>query len=622
MRLCAAAALLAAAGFSVQSAWAAELGTLSVSSRLNEPLAAKLTINQVTEASQPLMLRLASDAVYAKVGRQPLPADLGVKLTLASRNPWVVNVTSAKPVTKEDMPLIVEMSEAGKLSAKFYRVKLEPAKTVAQPAVQKTATTSKTPLKLSSAQAAAPAKKTASTLPASEKPAAAAKASPAKTPAVKPETATKTASDGLYGQGDLFRPVTVQSGMTMWSIARMYQPRYEGARAEEVLVAFVRANPKAFEGGRVSGVKKGARLVPPSEKAVKAVGADEAWCLVHVTPNADARKAPSAAAMAKAHVRMDKLGLSYEKTTPVAKSAPRPAVKSAAAVKPAVGSEKIDDLVKSAVSTESVNPVKPVVEPAAAAKEPAPALVTTDAPAATPESPAPAAPVAKAEAKPEATVTTTTTNIRNEDLPKAAEKGGHGWLWGLLLAVIAAAGAGAFAWRRKKEKINFEAAARTVSFRRPEPTTSEQMKGMDTLFANRMAADAAAAKGFGVKPPVTAAQPEPMTFAATPAYGEAPAVAKVAPAYTPAPTPSEQPLGDLEAEAPKPFTIRSTAEGMQFEVEQPGEASAAQKLEAARAKMNAGRPDEAAPLLKEVMLTGTAEQKAVAERLLDTVKRV
>ena len=156
MRLCAAAALLTAAGLSIGAASAAELGTLSVSSRLNEPLAAKLTVNDVNEASQPLVLRLASDAVYAKVGRQPVPADLGVKLTLASRNPWVVSITSEKPVTVEDMPIIVEMSEAGKLSAKFYRVKLEKA-----PAAG--ATAPKTALvKLPSAQSAA---KTAAALP-------------------------------------------------------------------------------------------------------------------------------------------------------------------------------------------------------------------------------------------------------------------------------------------------------------------------------------------------------------------------------------------------------------------------------------------------------------------------
>lgn len=627
MRLCAAAALLAAAGFSVQSAWAAELGTLSVSSRLNEPLEAKLTINQVTDASQPLVLRLASDAVYAKVGRQPLSADLGVKLTLASRNPWVVTVTSAKPITEEDMPLIIEMSEAGKLSAKFYRVKLEPAKTVAKPAAQKTAaaTTAKTALKLPSAQTAAPA------LPSAEKTVATAKSAVKKTPATpvkaaeKPVAATKAApkaaaqatSDDLYGLGDLSRPVTVKSGMTMWSIAKMYQPRYEGARTEEVLVALVRANPKAFEGGRVTGVKKGARLVPPSEKAVKSVGADTAWCLVHVTPNADARKAPSAAAMAKAHARMDKLGLTYEKT-PAAKSVAKPAT----AVKSLADSDKIDKLVKSVAPTEPA--AKPVVEPVAPAIEPPSAPVPTpaSAPVAAPEPQAPAAPVEKAEEKPAMTVTTT-TNIRDEDIPKTAEKSGSGWLWGLLLAVVAAAGAGFFVWRRRKESARVEE-ARTVSFLRPEPTTPEQMKGMDTLFANRVAADAAAEKGFGVKNGATAvpqptarvqAQPDPMSQAAV----QAP---KVAAPYTPAPTPSMQPLGEPEAEEPKPFTIRSTAEGMQFELEQPDQTLAVQKLEAARAKIGAGLPDEAAPLLQDVILTGSAEQKAAAERLLDTVKRV
>ena len=627
MRLCAAAALLAAAGFSVQSAWAAELGTLSVSSRLNEPLEAKLTINQVTDASQPLVLRLASDAVYAKVGRQPLSADLGVKLTLASRNPWVVTVTSAKPITEEDMPLIIEMSEAGKLSAKFYRVKLEPAKTVAKPAAQKTAaaTTAKTALKLPSAQTAAPA------LPSAEKTVATAKSAVKKTPATpvkaaeKPVAATKAApkaaaqatSDDLYGLGDLSRPVTVKSGMTMWSIAKMYQPRYEGARTEEVLVALVRANPKAFEGSRVTGVKKGARLVPPSEKAVKSVGADTAWCLVHVTPNADARKAPSAAAMAKAHARMDKLGLTYEKT-PAAKSVAKPA----AAAKSSPDSDKIDKLVKSVAPTEPA--AKPVVEPVAPAIEPpsAPVPPPASAPVAAPEPQAPAAPVEKAEEKPAMTVTTT-TNIRDEDIPKTAEKSGSGWLWGLLLAVVAAAGAGFFVWRRRKESARVEE-ARTVSFLRPEPTTPEQMKGMDTLFANRVAADAAAEKGFGVKNGATAvpqptarvqAQPDPMSQAAV----QAP---KVAAPYTPAPTPSMQPLGEPEAEEPKPFTIRSTAEGMQFELEQPDQTLAVQKLEAARAKIGAGLPDEAAPLLQDVILTGSAEQKAAAERLLDTVKRV
>lgn len=612
MRLCAAAALLTAAGLSIGAASAAELGTLSVSSRLNEPLAAKLTVNDVNEASQPLVLRLASDAVYAKVGRQPIPADLGVKLTLASRNPWVVSITSEKPVTVEDMPIIVEMSEAGKLSAKFYRVKLEKA-----PAAG--ATAPKTALvKLPSAQSAA---KTASALPSAEKTTAAKTVVKAQTVAKTPvktveakKAAAKPVTGDLYDLDDLSRPVIVKSGMTMWSIAKMYQPRYEGARTEEVLVALVRANPRSFEGGRVTGVKNGARLVPPSEKLVKSVGTDTAWCLVHVTPNADARKAPSAAAMAKAHARMDKQRIVYEKTKPAAKAVPVVKAPEPAAVpapKPAVEPAEPDNKpVTLPMPTEEVRPVvteAPLEEKPA---EPAAAPVETPAPAVTSE-------VNVKPKEADLTVTTTTTNIRTEELPKPAEEGGLGWLWALL-AVIAAGAGGFFVWRRKKEKEAFERTAQAVRFMRPEPTTAEQVNGMDKLFANRLAADAAAAKGFekpATSQPDVTAEPRVAVPTATPA---APAAAMSEPSVA-APVPT--PMALSEPEEPKAFTIRSSADGTaQFEVAAADEAM--KRLEAARAKIAAGLPDEAIPLLKEAELLGNADEKAAAQRLLDTVKRV
>lgn len=612
MRLCAAAALLTAAGLSIGAASAAELGTLSVSSRLNEPLAAKLTVNDVNEASQPLVLRLASDAVYAKVGRQPVPADLGVKLTLASRNPWVVSITSEKPVTVEDMPIIVEMSEAGKLSAKFYRVKLEKAP-AAGAAAPKTAL-----VKLPSAQSAA---KTAAALPSAEKTTAAKTVVKAKTIAETPvktveakKAAAKPVTGDLYDLDDLSRPVTVKSGMTMWSIAKMYQPRYEGARTEEVLVALVRANPRSFEGGRVTGVKNGARLVPPSEKLVKSVGTDTAWCLVHVTPNADARKAPSAAALAKAHARMDKQRIVYEKTKPAAKAVPVVKAPEPAAVpapKPAVEPAEPDNKpVTLPMPTEGVRPVvteAPLEEKPA---EPAAAPVETPAPAVTSEEN-----VKPKEA--DLTVTTTTTNIRTEELPKPAEEGGLGWLWALLVVIAAGVG-GFFVWRRKKEKEAFERTAQAVRFMRPEPTTAEQVKGMDKLFANRLAADAAAAKGFekpATSQPDVTAEPRVAVPTATPA---ASAAAMPEPSVA-APVPT--PMALSEPEAPKAFTIRSSADGTaQFEVAAADEAM--KRLEAARAKIAAGLPDEAIPLLKEAELLGNADEKAAAQRLLDTVKRV
>lgn len=124
MRLTAAAALLAAIGFSAQ---AADLGTLSVTSRLNEPLSARLTVNNVDPKVEPLVVRLAPEATYDRIGKKPLAADTGLELTLESKSPWVVRIKSEKPVTSRDFPLIVELNDGGKLSAKYYRIRLEPA---------------------------------------------------------------------------------------------------------------------------------------------------------------------------------------------------------------------------------------------------------------------------------------------------------------------------------------------------------------------------------------------------------------------------------------------------------------------------------------------------------------
>ena len=651
MRLCVAAALLATAGLSTQAVWAAELGTLSVSSRLNEPLAAKLTVNDVTEASQPLVLRLASEAVYTRVGRTPLPADLGVKLSLASRSPWIVNVTSSKSVTTNDIPLIIEMSEAGKLSAKFYRVKLEPAKTsstpttsaktsyAALPSVQKPAVkpmaalpSAQTPSKVESA-AAKIVNKTESAVP---KTTVAAK-TPSKVAATSAKA--KTSPDDLYNLSDLSKPVTVKAGMTMWSIAKMYQPRYEGATPEEVLVGLVRNNPKAFTGGKVTGVKLGSRLRPPSQDLVQSIGRDTAWCLVHVTPGADATKSPLQTNLAKAQARLDKMGVSY--------------------VKPPLDNlgnlDKVASEVKEPASVASPVP-QPSPQPEAAATAPQKPVEEPVAPPPVVEAAKEALPLQPKAQEPKLTVTTT-SNIRTEELPQTGDAGNRGWLWGVLVLLAAGAG-GWFFWRRRKN-AEFEKTARAVRFRTPEPTTDEQMKGVTDMVKNRLSADAAARRGFPARTQVsgdfkTAAPSSSSSFSlpasaqversntvacpsseASPAgvVTEAPATSAADPArafeaVTPTITnfafaaESAHATTELAPEAElKPFTLRSTAEGTTFEVAG-NEDSAAQKLEVARRKISDGLPDEAAELLREVSLTGTPEQKMSALSLLDAVKRV
>ena len=59
--------------FSAATVSAAELGTLSVTSSVNEPFKAQLQIRDVVTENQPISVRLASLATYARVGKTSAP---------------------------------------------------------------------------------------------------------------------------------------------------------------------------------------------------------------------------------------------------------------------------------------------------------------------------------------------------------------------------------------------------------------------------------------------------------------------------------------------------------------------------------------------------------------------
>lgn len=612
MRLTAAAALLAAIGFSAQ---AADLGTLSVTSRLNEPLSARLTVNNVDPKVEPLVVRLAPEATYDRIGKKPLAADTGLELTLESKSPWAVRIKSEKPVTSRDFPLIVELNDGGKLSAKYYRIRLEPAVAPAPAAAPMATAQAQTKQAAPSAgklpsTAAMPSVETKKAEPAA-KPAPAKRETVKAKPQVKPASAKTTANKPQYTLAD---PIIVKPGMTMWSIANLLVPRYEGARTEEVLVALIRRNPAAFKNGRISGLKPGARLNAPTQAQVDAVGTDVAWCLVHVTPNADMRKAPSARNLNRAHQRMKQARIAWTPKKPAAE-VQKPAVKHAEPMKPAAPEAK----------PETAAPA------AAAAAAAATAAATTEAltPAAAPEETKPAQMQATKTEPAADTQPVMTAQPAVEE--KTEEEGSSAWLWGLLIILIAAAAGGWFVWRRKKEKEEFERTERTIRFLRPEPTTPQQVRNMDELLTKRMEADAAAKRGFDAAPAATATATAAAAATVTSSETKVPETA--------APQPAGEVRPEVKAQAPeeepRPFTLTSTSSGMQI---QPPEAFSAEtlvtaedghsseamavKLAAAQQKIDAGLPDDAEKLLREVKLFGTDEQRAAAERLLDAVRRV
>lgn len=335
-----AAAVTAVAG----GAFAAELGSLMVYSAVGEPLDAELTIRDVDPKAEQLKVRLAPASTYRRVGKEVLFSVNDVSLSLLKKEPYTVKLKGQQAVDARQFPLIVELSEAGKVSAKLYEVRLQdrPAapmvKDVAQtekvaPMVDaSTKDSSVVPSANTTERSAVPSAKgtVPSAVPSAKTTAQKAPTEPAYVPPVRepaPSTtksaapkqtvqaakpAAKTSAAGPVklplnpADYDLDQPFLVRDGMTMWSIATLYRPRYPQASMDQILVAFVRTNPGAYEKGRVNGVKIGSRLKAPLADDVATVELDEAWALVRVAPNADARKAPSRKVLQRAHKRMQR----------------------------------------------------------------------------------------------------------------------------------------------------------------------------------------------------------------------------------------------------------------------------------------------------------------------------
>ena len=317
---------------------------------MGEPLEAKLEVRDVNPKVEPLLVRLAPASVYQRVGKDSKVSTRDLTLELESKSPYVVRINGRNPISAKEFPLIVELSEAGRISAKLYTVQLREgasapkadkaalersaaanqkttsstssaagtvpsAAAVPSAARTTTAAASRSAQRIDASTQAAP--RTASTAPAKPSNLSAASASTAAAEAaaqrelekVRAASAAKSqsAAPAVVASAkasssvtlplnpadyDLDAPFEVRQGMTMWSIAKLYKPRYPQATMDQLLVAFVRDNPRAYDAGRVNGVKVGAKLRAPKASTIEKIPVDDAWALVRVNPNADATKAP------------------------------------------------------------------------------------------------------------------------------------------------------------------------------------------------------------------------------------------------------------------------------------------------------------------------------------------
>lgn len=696
------------------AAEAAELGALTVYSNVGEPFEAKLDVRDVDPRVEPLLVRLAPASVYQRVGKTAQVDTNDLTLELESKSPYVVRIKGKSAVSTARFPLIVELSEAGRISAKLYTVELREGAPAAQKAAQTTpqtktaapavnestqvgartaaktstvpsASSSTVPSAVPSATGRTATTSTAGAVPSAsssantikvqsttsstsaaeaaarkrleavhednarrESAAATAAKAAAATAAAKP--AAKQTSGAVTlplnpADYNLDSPFEVRQGMTMWSIAKLYKDRYPKATMDQLLVGFVRANPKAYDGGRVNGVKVGAELRAPRVSDVESIPVDDAWALVRVNPNADATKAPSRKTLERARTQMKKQApalaaqvnarvaeekaAAIEKAAAAKKAAEKAAEEKAAEEKAAAAAAAAATAATSstpAVATPAADPLAKTLESVAqgTAGESSASNASSGEPATFKTASADAAPQTADTAPADAEQPATEAAIED------AEHSSSSALWvGIIIVLLVLIGGAALFLKGRNRRRRDEQALRTVRFMRAEPASAEQLKGSSQMVQNRMEADKAAARGFGsvekkTEPSLGAhaqfeKRPAAPTSAPMPsapaAFGQAPAAASAAQAAT-AESVSDTNAAKDAAEA-HPFNVASAY------VAEEGAAAAPDinsvKLTNAQNWINIKAYEKATMLLKEVELAGNPQQKTLARELIEKI---
>ena len=642
---------------------AAELGALTVYSNSGEPFDARLQVRDVDPKVEPLLVRLAPASVYQRVGKTSRINTSDLTLELESKSPYVVRIKGKSAVNAVEFPLIVELSEAGRISAKLYTVQLKktaapqpaastgsapaasaaggaaapdsaPVKDESTPVAARSAVPSAAGAVPSASSPAAAPRKSASRADSSAEAQAAAQKKLAQVRAAGPAAAPRAAGGSVKlpldpGDYDLEGPFEVRQGMTMWSIAKLYKDRYPQATMDQLLVGFVRANPGAYDGGRVNGVKVGSRLKAPSAADVERIPVDDAWALVRINPNADATKAPSRRALERARTQMKKQapGLMARVSARAAEEqkarearAEEQKAREARAEAQRKAREEEQARAQRAEEERLAAQRKAEEEKAAAAAAAAATTAASSgaalggaggsesaaAPASDPmgqnlaqeasgQSPAAAGgqPAQEQPADDQGAAAETAA-------PEAQiEEESSTSLWiGVIIILLLVVGAAVLYLKGRNRRRRDEQALRTVRFMRSEPASAEQLKGASQMAENRMQADQAAARGFG------AAASNPAAASVTSHVVHPEAASGAAPA---AHAPSSSGFNVASAYVPE---SQATAAPDVMDI----------KITNARNYLSVGSLDAAQALLLEVERDGSAQQKAQAREILETIR--
>lgn len=260
-------------------AHAVEIDAIAIRSALGQPLLADIPIEASAEELRGLRASLAPAVVFARVGLarpQGAVGELRFAITEAQGRP-VIRVTTATPIDQEFFSFLVQVDwDAGRMIREFS-IALQPsapapwvdAPTITASRVEEAPAAAapdageEQPQATAAVVAAIPlAAASVAPIP----PAAPIVVVPATPPPVARTPAPPTESPGQV-RGDHYGPVA--AGETLSHVAARLG--YAGSTREQAFAALLAANPRAFIGGNINGLRRGAVLSLPPQAVVAAI---------------------------------------------------------------------------------------------------------------------------------------------------------------------------------------------------------------------------------------------------------------------------------------------------------------------------------------------------------------
>lgn len=224
------------------TAGAAGLGKLTVQSAIGQPLRAEVELSASPDELASISAKLASPAAFKQAGVEFASSLAGVRINVDKRRGRpVLVVTSDRAVSEPYLDMLIELNWSSGRLVREYTFLLDPADMPRPAPVEPVAVPG-------GDSSRAPAARTA--------------------PAPAPREAAPAGGSTRE----------VQRGETLRRIATETAP--SGVSLDQMLVALVRANPEAFDGGNMNRLRAGRILTIPDQATAESVSPQEARRIV------------------------------------------------------------------------------------------------------------------------------------------------------------------------------------------------------------------------------------------------------------------------------------------------------------------------------------------------------